>query len=396
MCDKIKISCGECLHTNTNTIYSVSMVDAAGSKKRKAAPSEEIEIDLDAPEPTSKRAARRLKKGKTLAHAPSAHRPMMQSDESDEDEESEAENSSDAASNTSVDATSKESKKSKKSTKDKKDKVKKAPREGADAPDYKKGTNGIWIGNLSFKTTEEDLKTFFTTLKPLGKDKSPTAYASITAKDIVRISLPQGTARGQNKGFAYVDFATPEQQETAVALSERILQSRNVLIKKADSFAGRPEKPSASEASDEKATKILYVGNLSFDITGEELTSYLGGEAAGIKKMRMATFEDSGKCKGFAFVDFKSVDEVKRVLANKKLRSMNGRKLKMEFGEDRSQRRKTFVKNDDKEPVSKAPGRIDEAVKRDPRTITPGLALTNAQRASTAISASTGQKTTFD
>ncbi|ORY83902.1 hypothetical protein BCR37DRAFT_378915 [Protomyces lactucae-debilis] len=110
--------------------------------------------------------------------------------------------------------------------------------------------------------------------------------------------------------------------------------------------------------------------------------------------MRMATFEDSGKCKGFAFVDFKSVDEVKRVLANKKLRTMNGRKLKMEFGEDRSQRRKPFVRQP--EESTRAPGRTEETGKRDPRTITPGAALTNAQRASTAIVASTGQKTTFE
>lgn len=305
---------------------------------------DEIEIDIAAAEPLSKRAARRLKKGRSLKQAPTT--------EDIEGSESEA--------------------------------------SGGDASDddeSKRGEHGIWIGNLSFKTTEQDLVTFFTTLKPLGKAKKPDEYATILPRDITRIALPLKAE--QNKGFAHIDFATAEHQETAMALSERILQSRNVLIKAATSFDGRPYvepvakvAKSAVRAPLKPPTNILYIGNLPFDATVESLKEHLGGKPTGIKKVRMATFEDSGKCKGFAFVDYESVPQVGAVLSNEEAWNYNGRQLKLEFGEDRSARRR--------------PQRIESQKEAfDARNVTPGSALANAQRGSSAIVASQGKKTSF-
>lgn len=291
---------------------------------------EELEIDVDAAEPLSKRAARKLKKGKSLKKAPDPAQTTHESESEDEKTE------------------------------------------------YKKGTNGIWIGNITFKTTEADLTSFFTETKPLGKSKRSSEYEAISPADVVRISLPASEKKGQNKGFAYIDFSTPGKQETAIALSERILLGRNVLIKAADSFDGRPAPK--KEELDDKATKILYIGNLSFDITSDELSQYLGSKEAGIKKVRMATFEDSGKCKGFAFIDFTTIEQVTSILKNRKLHTMNGRKLKMEYGEDRSLRRKP---------------RQEVEYKEDARRRTPGSALANAQRASMGIIEPSGTKITF-
>lgn len=344
---------------------------------------DEIEIDVDADEPLSKRAARRLKKGRTLKQAPSSH-ALPEAFSADPPSEAESEGSEESSSSKPKEERKKtKDKKDKKDRKDKKDKKEKTTEE----PEYKKGTNGIWIGNLAFRTTEQDLTTFFSTLKPLGKAKPASEYATIGAGDIVRISLPAGERKGTNKGFAYLDFRTPEQCETAMALSERILQGRNVLIKSADSSPPAAVVVAAAAAAESKATKILYVGNLSFDVTAEDLEAFLGGAGAGVKRVRMATFQDSGKCKGFAFCDFHASEQVERVLKNRQLQSMNGRKLKMEFGEDRSLRRKPQTGTDE---TAREHGKVD------PRSIKPGMALMNAQRASHAILPSKGQKQAFD
>lgn len=399
----------------------------------------ELEIDVNAGEPLSKRAARRLKKGRSLKQAPSSQKPLPKefdgddssSDAEDDDDEDEA--------SASVDATThvekvEDKKKEKKDKKDKKGSRKEKVKDGNEEEEYKKGTNGIWIGNLDFRTSEPDLVTFFSTLRPLGKSRPASAFAVIQPEDVVRVSLPlsapesrggrdrrgrdgagaETAGGGKNKGFAYVDFRTAEQQVTALALSERILGSRNVLIKAADSFDGRPavDKSTATSsgtsgttATTDKGTKILYVGNLPFDVTQDDLATYLGSSQAGIKKVRMATFEDSGKCKGFAFVDFDAVDAVQRVLADKKLRTMNGRKLRMEFGEDRSLRRKPHAaaapggaagaggEGERSGGARMASGGRDKIV--DPRRIKPGKALMDAPRASHAIVASKGEKVKF-
>ncbi|KDQ29647.1 hypothetical protein PLEOSDRAFT_1064448, partial [Pleurotus ostreatus PC15] len=82
-----------------------------------------------------------------------------------------------------------------------------------------KRQNSVWVGNLSFKTTQEDLRAFFS-----------------GAGEITRINLPTKKPngpgqRGENRGFAYVDFATPEAKVAAIALSEKPLTGRKLLIK---------------------------------------------------------------------------------------------------------------------------------------------------------------------
>ncbi|CCG82003.1 RNA-binding protein rnp24 [Taphrina deformans PYCC 5710] len=384
------------------------------SKKRSretADAAEELEIDVNLDEPLSKRAARRLKKGRTLKQAPSSQKPLPREfqdheDESDDNDDDDQEKEIEKAQLSSEKSDARDKKKKKEKEKgDKKDKKSAASAThaaGPDATEYKKGTNGIWIGNLNFKTTETDLTTFFSTLRPLGKARPASSYPSITAPDVVRISLPAGARGGECRGFAYIDFARPDQVETAVLLSERILLGRNVLIKPAANFDGRPSVSpaaavgAAARDAGKAETKILYVGNLSFDVTDDDLATYLGGPAAGIKKVRMATFEDSGKCKGFAFVDFDEVEHVRKVLANRRLLTMNGRKLKMEFGEDRSLRRKPPTNR----PVDgfnggTGGGRMAGG-KVDARSIKPGKALMDAPRASHAIVASSGEKVSFE
>ncbi len=388
-------------------------------KAIKEADEEELEIDVNAPQPSSKRALRKLKKGKTLKHAPSAAKPLPQEFE---DQEAESDSEHDDKEEDEVEDASDNDTKTEDGGKDGNRKSKKRKQKDAELdPEPKsRGKFGIWIGNLAFKTSSSDLKTFFTTTLPLGKGKgtdSTTAFTKIPPKGILRINLPE-SAKGVNKGFAYIDFESAEYQSTAIALSERILQSRNVLIKSSDSFAGRPTSTSATTAAESvKQTSILYIGNLSFDTTDSSLSEFLGGTESGIKRVRLATFEDSGKCKGFAFVDYKSVDSVSKVLgARKRYGTMDGRKLNLEYGEDRSLRRKPAPhasghvasvngehgakyekgeRRDRGQGGDEGGGDDEKKRKRDPRSIKPAAALLNAQRGSIGIQESKGEKIKF-
>jgi len=141
---------------------------------------------------------------------------------------------------------------------------------------------------MSFLTTEKALRHFFRNV----------------GGDITRMNLPKGsgTNRKGNKGFAYVDFSSAEAQENAIKLSEDELDGRKVLIKSSKSYEGRPAV--SKGATIEKSLKqkhavspTLFVGNLSFQTTREGLQK-LFGDVGEIRKVRLATFEDTGKCKG--------------------------------------------------------------------------------------------------
>lgn len=234
--------------------------------KRKAsvanADADEIEVDLTAPEPPSKRARRALKKGKVLPK------------KADSDD----------------DADGKDDKK------DKKDKV--------------RSEHGVWVGNLPFTLTQAQLRKWLV----------DTSGEVITEASITRLKLPTTKERGAdkkdkapaNKGFAYVDFTDIGGKVAAIAMSESDLQGRKILIKDSKSFEGRPEKAKepeedAEEEEKKEESRKVFVGNMSFKTTEEDLRRNF--EKCGeIDWVKVATFEDTGKCKGYGWVKFREAE----------------------------------------------------------------------------------------
>ena len=275
-----------------------------------------------------------------------------------------------------------------------------------------------------------------------------------------------------------MDFATSSAQRHALDLSETLLSGRKVLIKDAKSFEGRPEPKKDSNGFKEGGkeghnppNKRIFVGNLEFDTTEDELRQHFS-RCGEITSVFVATFEDSGNCKGYAWVTFSEVEEAERAVRGwveiqadkngeddeesdadnggnslkrsrkngkkeKKPRKwwvnrLKGRTLRMEFAEDQTVRyQKRFGKGKKDENsgngVNEAkleakqengvglidhgrntitdgnrirPKRQEEGyrtkTKPDARTIKPGAALATAPRATAAIVEGKGKKITFD
>ncbi|AEO63506.1 0fa193f3-2518-489a-a5b7-15a10a8f43a7 [Thermothielavioides terrestris] len=252
-------------------------VATASSKKRKSA-HPEIEVDLSLPEPPSKKARRALKKGKTLPAKPASS-----------DDETDGKAAEDGQANGAKDG--------------KKKKKERSP-------------HGVWIGNLPFTTTKAELRKWLV----------DNSGGSIADDAITRVHMPTTKpAAGagpkktpENRGFAYVDFASFDANVAAIALSETELNGRKLLIKDSKNFEGRPKKEepavaaangsgakaalSGAKAAASGSTKI-FVGNLAFNTTEDDLHAHF--EKCGkIRWIKVATFEDSGKCKGYGWVNF--------------------------------------------------------------------------------------------
>ena len=239
------------------------------SRKRKRVDKlvDEIEVDVSAPEPPSKKALRKAKKGQST--------------------------STDTGSKTVEKASAAESQTA---TTDQ-------------LGSTTRSEYGIWIGNLPWTATKAELRKFL------------IDNTNITEVMITRIYMPAPTeaasaasrqrVKPQNKGFAYVDFSTGTALSQAVALSETLFTGRRVLIKDSKSFEGRPEKSSEDVAQSFKAGKPpsnrIFVGNLTFDTTKDDLQENFD-RCGEIQDIHVATFEDSGKCKGYAWVEFKTVE----------------------------------------------------------------------------------------
>ncbi|RDA83557.1 hypothetical protein CP532_5352 [Ophiocordyceps camponoti-leonardi (nom. inval.)] len=241
----------------------------AKAGKRKPSADPDLEIDLSAPEPPSKRARRALKKGRSVGKKAGGASSDVEEGQDDSGEDG---------------------------GKDKK----------------ARSEHGIWIGNLPFTVTPAELRQWLV-------DNSGEV---ITSESVTRIKMPKtapaagegkGTAgQRMNKGFAYVDFNDLNTKVAAMALSETELGGRRLLIKDATSFEGRPspketeEQPTAAQEGDGDGggNRKVFVGNMSFKTTEDDLAR-LFAKCGEIESIKMATFEDSGTCKGYGWVRFR-------------------------------------------------------------------------------------------
>ncbi|KAL9105072.1 MAG: hypothetical protein Q9163_000085 [Psora crenata] len=401
--------------------HSTNIVDGLTPKnpstrkrKREGDPNVEIEVDVTAPEPPSRKSLRRVKKGKGV--------PCTLEDPEEDAHEEASERKKELSS---------------------------GPANSNRSP------FGIWIGNLPWAATKPDLRNFLTQNLDISEDTITRIHMPAPSKSI-RV-MPQQRLKLQNKGFAYVDFSTQLALDKALTLSEKLFTGRRVLIKDSKSFEGRPETVkadgvAAGTMSGNPPSKRVFVGNLTFDTTKEDLSEHfkLCGD---MEDLHIATFEDSGKCKGYAWVDFAKLEgaeaavrgwinykQQREVEDNKEdlviedgisktsgrsakprkwwVNKLQGRLLRMEFAEDKAVRyKKRFSKgggaqHNGTRVVSEASGGQSAATparggssevsrkrkpleKVDVLNIKPGATPATEARLSGAIVADKGKKTVF-
>ncbi|CAI4989207.1 CGH_1_collapsed_G0045600.mRNA.1.CDS.1 [Saccharomyces cerevisiae] len=375
------------------------------TKKRKA--EDEIEIDLKSSIPLSKKQKRLLRRGKVTLEELNAKYNI--DPKSIEEYKEDAEKKKSGASE--KDAQGEESTINTPTGDESGEVVKKKKKD--------ENKYGVWIGNLSFDTTKDDLVRFFIAKTKDNEDEK----SRVTEQDITRLSMPRVAAKNsnamKNKGFCYMFFKNVEQMKAVLELSESHLNGRNMLIKDSENYSGRPDKDDLVAMSKNPPSRILFVGNLSFDVTDDLLRKHFQ-HCGDIVKIRMATFEDSGKCKGFAFIDFNNEEGSTNALKDKSCRKIAGRPLRMEYGEDRSKRQvrkkvenvsrnnsSSFDISNNKgydragqDNGSKPEYKRSNANRRPPvdsnnRTKS-SVALATAQRGSAAIVPSQGKKVKFD
>lgn len=76
--------------------------------------------------------------------------------------------------------------------------------------------------------------------------------------------------------------------------------------------------------------KKLYVGNLPYKVTSDELKSVFS-EFGEIVDAVVISERDSGRSKGFGFVEFNTIEEAKKAVDAMSGKELDGRKLVVNF-----------------------------------------------------------------
>lgn len=76
-------------------------------------------------------------------------------------------------------------------------------------------------------------------------------------------------------------------------------------------------------------TKKLYVGNLGYDVTEEQLRE-LFAQFGSVQSVTIITDRFTGRSKGFAFVEMEGASEAQTAISNLNGTDLNGRPLKVD------------------------------------------------------------------
>ncbi|KAI9845125.1 MAG: hypothetical protein M1838_001870 [Thelocarpon superellum] len=168
----------------------------------------------------------------------------------------------------------------------------------------------IFVGNLPFTTSEEELKTLF------GK------YGTVLTCNVVR------NQQAQSKGMAFLRFPSQEAASKAIEdMSGAIVGGRIVAVQYAINkpFASGSVKPPNNPPS-----PTLFIGNMSFDLTDEDLTNLFRG-VANVTNVRVAIDRRTGQPRGYAHADFLDVDSAKNALEYLSTQRPYGRLLRVDY-----------------------------------------------------------------
>jgi len=179
-----------------------------------------------------------------------------------------------------------------------------------------------YVVNMSYDTTEETLNSAF------------AEYGTVT-----NIYMPTDRDSGKPRGFAFVSLSTQEELDKVLeAMAEVSIDQRTVYVTKARS---KSEKTAAATQTD---VKKVYVGNVSFDTTKSDLTTYFS-ETGTVLDVYCPTHQDTGLPRGFAFVTM-SASDAENAIETHDGKEFMGRSLSVRESLPRGQKLKEETKDE--------------------------------------------------
>lgn len=199
----------------------------------------------------------------------------------------------------------------------------------------------LFVAGLPDSVSEEVLKTIF----------------EATGGKVLSVSLPKDRMTGRPRGFGFVTMTTPaEAQAARDALDGSLQGGRSISVRpfqaepprkgeggpmssgpRSGPFAGGPRSSGgpAAQAPD----RTLYVGNLPYDCTQQEVETLINGVVGEgqVARVHLPTDPD-GRKRGFGFVTMASSESAKTASEQLKTADIRGRRLIVNIAHPKGER----------------------------------------------------------
>ncbi|KAK2741770.1 hypothetical protein FQN57_005514 [Myotisia sp. PD_48] len=185
----------------------------------------------------------------------------------------------------------------------------------------------LFVGNLSWNVDEEWLRTEF-------EEFGEASARIVTDRD-----------SGRSRGFGYVEFANIEDAVKAYnAKKDTELDGRTINLDYANARTNNANGASGQDRAQSRAKSFgdstspesdtLFLGNLSFG-ADENMVQELFSQHGSILGIRLPTDQESGRPKGFGYIQFSSVDEARTAFEAQQGADLAGRAIRLDYSSPR-------------------------------------------------------------
>jgi nucleolin len=194
--------------------------------------------------------------------------------------------------------------------------------------------------------TEDERKLFVAGLpESITEEMLGDLFAS-TGGSVVEVSLPRDRTTGRSRGFGFVTLSTGEEAAAArTALDGSIQGGRAISVRAFQAEASRRSearegspRPPGVERDRGGGDRTLYVGNLPYDCTQQELEELFAQHEVGpIQRVHLPAGPD-GRLRGYGFVTMANVEATQAAIGALRSVDLRGRRLMVNVAHPRGDR----------------------------------------------------------
>jgi nucleolin len=215
-----------------------------------------------------------------------------------------------------------------------------------------------------FRMANEEAKLFVAGLPDSVSEEVLKQLFEATGGTVVNVSLPKDRATGRPRGFGFVTLSTPaEAQAARDALDGSMQAGKSISVRPFQAEpprggvggpGGGPGGPRAYGAAGPGAgprpmggggaggpgapDRTLYVGNLPYDCTQQDIETLINGVASGQVVRVHLPMDPDGRKRGFGFVTMSSPESAKAASEALKQADMKGRRLIINLAHPKGER----------------------------------------------------------
>ncbi|KAI8973305.1 hypothetical protein BDF20DRAFT_881649 [Mycotypha africana] len=182
----------------------------------------------------------------------------------------------------------------------------------------------VWVGQLSFRATEDDIQAYF--------DSCGT---------ITEVRLRTDPSTGNSRGFAYIDFADAAGKKAALELDGTEFMERYIKVDNANAAKPRNNNNRPDNNSFGPKTNTVFVANLAHCLSEDDVRQAFAKFGNIVGEVRLPFNRDTGKPRGFGYVQFETEDEAEAAVKAMNGVSIEGRPVRTDFSSGSSGRRPT-------------------------------------------------------